>query len=275
VISIDDEHMGLKWTNKRGEHVMYDYSLSNYWTSVDAGQVRIMGLNESNDFGWVEHIPVFDEFEIGGYEYVRRDSTYTVPKSLVTVGDRVSATSYNTELGHDTYTFTIEKIRKNSNDEVVGIWGSDIPENNRMSREGTEPNWHYPEYFIKVDSNVNESNDFDWISEVGSTRKQILDDLEARISSLGWDVDLERDYDCSADGFGCFFGRFWCGRGENEQLHELYEYDGKFSITTHSKSMTYSGDMKYFQTDIYNNLTSEELMSKITKIIVKCLDNKN
>jgi hypothetical protein len=67
-------------------------------------------------------------------------------------------------------------------------------------------------------------SEFDWVEGIGRDREQILDDLDARIKTMDWDVDLERDYDCSADGHGCYFGRFWCGREENERMVELYEY---------------------------------------------------
>jgi len=104
----------------------------------------------------------------------------------------------------------------------------------------------------------------DWVSKVGSEREQIMDDLEVRIKTMDWDVDLERESERTTDG-GWYFGRLWCG----DEFYELYEYEDTFTIKFYIKEY---GDYRLY--DIYQDLTSRELMLGMTKIIVECLGSE-
>jgi hypothetical protein len=117
-------------------------------------------------------------------------------------------------------------------------------------------------------------SDLDWVSKVGGEREQLLDDLEGRIKLMGWGVDLERLSERTSHDGEWFFGQFWCG----DVLYELYEtmvgisndtMEYKYSMNYHSRDDR-SGEFVY--EDSYDDLTAKELMSKVTRVIVKCLD---
>jgi hypothetical protein len=95
---------------------------------------------------------------------------------------------------------------------------------------------------------------------------------------MGWDVDLERESERTSHDGQWYVGRFWCG----DEFYELYEntigeneYD--YSIHRHAKgdSIFFVNRSQYYFYNSYDNLTSKELMSKITRIIVNCLDGND
>ena len=122
----------------------------------------------------------------------------------------------------------------------------------------------------EIQSNWTITESLDWVSEVGYDREQLLDDLVGRIKLMGWDVDLERGSEQTSHVGEWFFGQFWCG----DELYELYESmvgseEYEYSMNYHTRDER-SGELMF--SDSYDNMTPKELMSKITKVIVKCLD---
>jgi hypothetical protein len=122
----------------------------------------------------------------------------------------------------------------------------------------------------EIQRNWTITESLDWVSEVGYDREQLLDDLEGRIKLMGWDVDLERGSEQTSHVGEWFFGQFWCG----DELYELYESmvgseEYEYSMNYHTRDER-SGELMF--SDSYDNMTPKELMSKITKVIVKCLD---
>jgi hypothetical protein len=118
----------------------------------------------------------------------------------------------------------------------------------------------------RMTGGIHES-ELDWVSNVGRDREQIMDDLETRIKTMDWDVDLERDHEWTTDEEGYFFGRFWCGEG----LYELYEYGDTYTIRMYSREI-YDGHHRYEHFNSIQDLSSKELMREVTRIIVNCLN---
>lgn len=217
-------------------------------------------LKESKeDFSWVKST----EPRISDIRQFNKDRyNTTLDYSSVSVGDRFLPPN-----GH--IVWTIDDMYNISPVNTVVVMMNEkgkkryfsIKYPNKISRNFPKP---YKPW--KKVSSVNES--LDWVLQIGNEWMGIQDDLEARIKSLDWDVEYEWTYERTEQN-GYYFGRLWCG----DDFYELYQYDNTFTIRIYGQ-MEHRGRIEYHQYDAYEDLSREDLMLKVTQLIVGCLDKK-
>jgi len=189
----------IRWTDKFGvSEVMYKIGEvyenieSGIWNIVDDSGWRLFsGLNESNDFKWIEDIGIGEPIKIGGplpnsVQYDDDDPKY--PVDHVYMGDRVEFV--------DGYTFTIEEIKKDPlpPHNIIGVWGSDIPAPNKTFGPDRKLNYHFVEWLKRA--YLNESNEFDWIEEIKPVHYKFFDVYFCdEIEYNDWDEE-----ECVGDG---------------------------------------------------------------------------
>lgn len=124
-------------------------------------------------------------------------------------------------------------------------------------------NWRKEDWLKLIDDgdirwshnkDLNESEDFDWVKDVGQDRTYVLDKLKKFFNKKGISVDWEHDYDENQTSHGntdIYFGRFWFdGDDNNEYFIELYENgQGKMFFQLYQYDET---DDQYYRDAKYN-----------------------
>ena len=113
---------------------------------------------------------------------------------------------------------------------------------------------------------INESEDFEWISDIGSDIENFIQELSKLIKQHVPVAELELDWDTTSDG-GEYFGRVWL----YDRFYELYMYDETFKVRFYA---LHPETDEYYLYHEYKNLPKTRLLTVLLNDMVS-VSNKN
>jgi hypothetical protein len=239
----------VKNVNEDKNQYLYSTMVGQVISDIEMMSRRLKHINESFDMDWA--VEIKPEIDFKNLE----DQPFIIQWKDGRVVDRG---------------WRIGKVVKENGKEYILIKGNKNEPWTRwkliLAFQGKMKKYKFKFKDEEIQRNWTINESLDWVTEVGDSREKVLDELETRIKTMGWDVDLERDYERTTNG-GYFFGKLWCG----DEFYELYQYDDTFTVRFYTRQ-EYHGKTDYYQYDAYDDLTSKELISIMTRAIVQCLD---
>jgi hypothetical protein len=113
---------------------------------------------------------------------------------------------------------------------------------------------------------INESEDFGWISDIGSDIEKFIQELSELIKKNVPVAELELDWDTTSGG-GEYFGRIWL----YDRFYELYMYDKTFVVRIYELDPETN---EYYLYQEYKNLPKTRLLTFILNDMIS-VSNKN
>jgi hypothetical protein len=224
------------------------------------------GINESDELDWLkgpvyfkyedikddlhQFIKVGDKIHLNGDLYLDNDGEKFVSLNNTVV--RVGAIDGKRLKVH----FGEEITNLNTWQEELGadfLYLGDISQDNEIM-------------VMLPEKTINESEDFEWISDIGSDIEKFIQELSELIKKNVPVAELELDWDTTSDG-GEYFGRIWL----YDRFYELYMYDKTFRVRI------YGLDPETNEYDLYQeykNLPKTRLLTVLLNDMIS-VSNKN
>jgi hypothetical protein len=113
---------------------------------------------------------------------------------------------------------------------------------------------------------INESKDFEWVSEIGGDIEKFIQELSKLIKQHVPVAELELDWDTTSGG-GEYFGRIWL----YDTFYELYKYGKTFTVRFYRLDPETD---EYYQFDSYEGLPQPRLLTVLLNDMIS-VNKKN
>lgn len=223
-------------------------------------------VNEANDFDWlkepiqIKYGDLMDNlqqfFKVGDTIYLTGGLALNVDGSIfiplnnaVTKVDAIEGKRLKVSFGEDITELPIWQSEMSSNYVHLG----DVVQDNEVM-------------VVFPEKRINESKDFEWVSEIGGDIEKFIQELSRLIKQHVPVAELELDWDTTSGG-GEYFGRIWL----YDTFYELYKYGKTFTVRFYRLDPETD---EYYQFDSYEGLPQPRLLTILLNDMIR-VNKKN